>query len=96
MKYMAIQHETSKNVRFRATSYGDFSSFLDDVMRHNEENIWNYYVENVMVSYDQARSAVDQAFADAKAKKELTHKRVCISVGATCLSNTYKTVWVKK
>jgi hypothetical protein len=39
MKYMAIQHETSKNVRFRATSYGDFASFLDDVMRHNEENI---------------------------------------------------------
>jgi hypothetical protein len=96
MKYMAIQHHTSKNVRFRATSYGDFSAFLDEVLCHNEESGWNYYVENVMVSYEQARSAVDQAFADAKAKKELTHKQVRISQGATCLPNTYRTVWVKK
>jgi hypothetical protein len=96
MKYMAIHHETQKNVRFRATSYGDFSSFLDEIMWSNEESGWNYYVENVMVSYEQARAAVDQAFADAKTKKELTHKRVRISVGATCLPNTYKTVWVKK
>jgi hypothetical protein len=49
-----------------------------------------------MVSYNQARAAVDQAFADAKTKKELTHKRVRISVGATCLPNTYREVWVKK
>ena len=96
MKYMAIHHETQKNVRFRATSYGDFSSFLDEIMWSNEESGWNYYVENVMVSYEQARAAVDQAFADAKAKKELTHKRVRISVGATCLPNTYRSVWVKK
>jgi hypothetical protein len=96
MKYMAIQHETQKNVRFRATSYGDFSSFLDEVCAHNQESAWNYYVENVMVSYEQARLAVDQAFADAKTKKELTHKRVRISQGATCLPNTYKNVWVKK
>jgi hypothetical protein len=96
MKYMAIESETQKNVRFRATAYMDFSSFLDDVMWSKEESSWNYYVENVMVSYEQARAAVDQAFADAKAKKELTHKRVNISVGATCLPNTYKTVWVKK
>jgi hypothetical protein len=96
MKYMAIQHHTSKNVRFRATSYGDFSAFLDEVMWSNEQSGWNYYVENVMVSYEQARAAVDQAFADAKAKKKLTHKRVRISVGATCLPNTYRTVWVKK
>ena len=93
---MAIHHETQKNVRFRATSYKDFSSFLDEVMWANEENVWNYYVENVMVSYDQARLAVDQAFADAKTKKELTHKRVRISQGATCLPNTYREVWVKK
>jgi tetrahydrodipicolinate N-succinyltransferase len=96
MKYMAIHHETQKNVRFRATAYKDFSSFLDDVMWANEENVWNYYVENVMVSYDQARAAVDQAFADAKTKKELTHKRVRISQGATCLPNTYREIWVKK
>jgi hypothetical protein len=96
MKYMAIEGKTQKNVRFRATSYGDFSAFLDEVMWSNEQSSWNYYVENVMVSYEQARAAVDQAFADAKAKKELTHKRVRISVGATCLSNTYRSVWVKK
>jgi len=96
MKYMAIQHETQKNVRFRATSYKDFSSFLDDVMWANEENVWNYYVENIMVSYDEARAAVNQAFTDAKTKKELTHKRVRISQGATCLPNTYREVWVKK
>jgi hypothetical protein len=34
--------------------------------------------------------------SDAKTKKELTHKRVRISVGATCLPNTYREVWVKK
>jgi hypothetical protein len=96
MKYMAIESETQKNVRFRATSYKDFSSFLDDVLWSHEESGWTYYVENTIVSYEQARAAVDQAFADAKAKKELTHKRVRISVGATCLPNTYRSVWVKK
>ena len=96
MKYMAIENKTQKNVRFRATAYGDFLTFLEDVMLHNEESGWNYYVENVMVSYEQARAAVNQAFADAKAKKELTHRRVRISVGATCLPNTYREVWIKK
>lgn len=96
MKFMAIQHHTSINVRFRATSYGEFFSFLNEVAQHNEENIWNYYVENVMVSYDQAVSAVNQAFDDAKAKKEITHKQVKVSQGATCLPNTYLNVWVKK
>ena len=96
MKYMAIHHETQKNVRSRATSYKDFSAFLDEILWANEESAWNYYVENVMVSYEQARAAVDQAFADAKTKKEQTHKQVRISVGATSLPNTYKTVWVKK
>ena len=96
MKYMAIESKTQKNVRFRATSYKDFSSFLDEVMWVNEESSWIYYVENTMVSYEQARAAVDQDFADSKAKKELTHKRVRISVGATCLPNTYREVWVKK
>ena len=96
MKYMAIQHKTQKNVRFRATSYKDFSAFLDEILWANEEFGWNYYVENVMVSYYQARFAVDQAFADAKTKKEQTHKRVRISQGATCLPNTFCEVWVKK
>jgi len=96
MKYMAIESKTQKNVRFRATSYKDFSSFLDDVLCSHEESSWIYYVENTMVSYEQARAAVDQDFADSKAKKELTHKRVRISVGATCLPNTYREVWVKK
>jgi hypothetical protein len=96
MKYMAIENKTQKNVRFRATAYKDFSSFLDDVLWSHEKSNWIYYVENTMVSYEQARAAVDQAFADAKAKKELTHKRVRTSVGATCLPNTYRTVWVKK
>ena len=96
MKYMAIESKTQKNVRFRATSYKDFSSFLDDVLWSHEESSWTYYVENVMVSYEQARAAVEQDFADSKAKKELTHKRVRISVGATCLPNTYREVWVKK
>ena len=96
MKYMAIESKTQKNVRFRATAYYDFSAFLDEVMWANEESGWTYYVENVMVSYEQARAAVDQAYADAKVKKELTHKRVRISVGATCLPNTYREVWVKK
>jgi L-rhamnose mutarotase len=96
MKYMAIQHHTSKNVRFRATSYGDFSAFLDEVAQHEEKNTWNYYVENVMVSYDQAVAAVNQAFDDAKAKKEITHKQVKVSQGATCLPNTYRNVWIRK
>lgn len=96
MKYMAIENTTQKNVRFRATAYMDFSSFLDDVLWSHEESGWIYYVENTLVSYEQARAAVDQAFADAKAKKELTYMRVRISQGATCLSNTYRSVWVKK
>ena len=98
MKYSAVNNNESLPVwvRFRATSYGDFSSFLDSVAQHNEENIWNYYVENVLVSFEQARDAVDQAFNDAKTKKESTYKRVKISQGATCLPNTYRTVWVKK
>jgi hypothetical protein len=98
MKYSAVNNQESLPVwvRFRATSYGDFSSFLYEVAQHNEENIWNYYVENVMVSFEQARAVVDQAFVDAKTKKELTHKRVRISQGATCLPNTYRKVWVKK
>jgi hypothetical protein len=98
MKYSAVNNQESLPVwvRFRATSYGDFSSFLDEVEQHNQENIWNYYIENVMMSFEQARNAVNQAFVDAKTKKELTHKLVRISQGATCLPNTYRTIWIKK
>ena len=95
MKFQAI-HQNGFVIAERATGWANFWNEIVDISIQGEESIWTFLLNKKPVSFDEMREACKDARIASKAKKELTHKRVRISVGATCLPNTYRSIWVKK
>lgn len=96
MKYAIKHKQNGSTLTERATGFNNFWNEILPIYTAGEEAEWAFLLHGKEVSFDEIRSAI-KADQDAwKTKKQLTHKRVRISVGSTCLPNTYRNVWVKK
>jgi hypothetical protein len=96
MKY-AIKHKKhGYGLTERATGFNNFWNEILPIWSNGEEADWAFLLHGKEVSFDEIRAEISNDQKAWKAKKELTHKRVRVSVGATALPNTYRSVWVKK
>jgi len=95
MKFKAT-HNNGFVIEERATGFASFWNEILPIMVNGEESNWVFLLDGKEVSYDVIQKSCLDSFKAWKAKKALTHKKVRISVGATNLPNTYKSVWIKK
>ena len=101
MKYQINFKATGESVKFRANDWQSFDAEVSDILRyvyvHNaSETDYEFVVDGQIVSLALAEKAANFARKAWELKRAETKKPIRISVGATCLPNTYKTVWVKK
>jgi hypothetical protein len=101
MKFQITYKATGEVAKFRANDWQSFDSEIGSILRyvytHNTtESDYEFVVDGQSVSLALAEKAANFARKEWEAKRAETKKPVRISVGATCLPNTYKTVWVKK
>lgn len=95
MKFQA-KHKNGSVISERATGFASFWNEILPIMVNGEEADWVFLLDKKEVSYEVMQKACMDAWSAWKAKKQLTHKKVRISVGSTNLPNTYKSVWVRK
>lgn len=91
MKYRLELAEDFRD--YRATAYAEFRN---DVLFSSDAEGYRYFVDGKQVTRAEAIVAANSAADAAWAKKEQTHKRVRVSVGASTCDNTYREVWVRK
>mgnify|MGYP000909706741 FL=1 len=91
MKYRLELAEDFRD--YRATAYAEFRN---DELMAPEADGYRYFVDGKPVTRREALDAANAAADAAWAKKEQTHKRVRVSVGASTCDNTYREVWVRK
>jgi hypothetical protein len=94
MKY-EFKNTDGRSQSFRATSFLDVLDFVNDIEAH-EDFGWSFFIDGVECSMKDIVLHASIKDANRIAKRNETKKPVRISVGATCLPNTYRTVWVKK
>lgn len=94
MKY-EFKNIDGRTQSFRATSFLDVLDLVNDIQVH-EDSGWTFYIDGVECSIEDIVLHASIKDANRIAKRNETKKQVRISVGATCLANTYRTVWVKK
>ena len=99
MKYQITYKEVAQN--FRADQWLDVEDELNRLeswlaVHPDTVDEFSFSLEGKTVSLKEISNAVSQAREAFYAKRAETKKPVRISVGATCLPNTYRTVWVKK
>ena len=101
MKFQITFKSTGEVAKFRANQWTDFDSEIRSISNyvytHNTpESDYEFLVDGQVVSLALAEKAANFARKEWEFKREQTKKPVRISVGSTCLPNTYRTVWVKK
>ena len=101
MKFQITYKATGEVAKFRANQWTDFDAEITGISNyvytHNTpESDYEFMVDGQVVSLALAEKAANFARNEWEAKRAETKKPVRISVGATCLPNTYRTVWVKK
>ena len=101
MKFQITYKSTGEIAKFRANDWQSFDSEIDSISNYvytynTPESDYEFVVDGQIVSLALAEKAAVFARKEWETKRAETKKPVRISVGATCLSNTYKTVWVKK
>jgi hypothetical protein len=99
MKYQITYKEVAQN--FRADQWLDVEDELNRLeswlaVHPDTADEFSFSLEGKVVTLKEISNAVSQAREAFYAKRAETKKPVRISVGATCLPNTYRTVWVKK
>ena len=101
MKFQITYKATGEVAKFRANQWTHFDSEITDISNYvytynTPESDYEFMVDGQVVSLALAEKAANFARKEWEAKRAETKKPVRISVGATCLPNTYRTVWVKK
>jgi len=101
MKFQITYKESGVVKSYKANQWLDVESDLDDVERWlsvhpDTADQFVFVLDGKTVTCSQINNAVSQARENFYAKRAETKKPVRISVGATCLPNTYREVWVKK
>jgi hypothetical protein len=94
MKY-EFKNTDGRSQSFRATSFLDVLDLVNDIQAH-EDSGWTFFIDGVECSIEDIVLHASIKDANRIAKRNETKKQVRISVGVTCLANTYRTVWVKK
>lgn len=94
MKY-EFKNTDGRTQSFRATAFLDVLDLVNDIQAHDDSG-WTFFIDGVACSLEDIVLHASIKDANRIAKRKETHKQVRISVGATCLANTYRTVWVKK
>ena len=94
MKYQ-FKNTDGRSQSFRATSFLDVLDLVNEIEAH-EDSGWSFFIDGVECSMEDIVLHASIKDANRIAKRNETKKQVRISVGATCLANTYRTVWVKK
>jgi len=101
MKFQITYKATGEVTKFRANDWQSFDSEISEISRYvyvynTPESDYEFVIDGQILSLALAEKAAVFARSEWEAKRAEIKKPVRISVGATCLSNTYKTVWVKK
>ena len=101
MKFQINYKRDNKQANYRANQWMDFESEAWDIFRWvldhpDQESDYEFVVEGKVVNMDLAQKAATHARKEWEAKRATTHKQISVSQGATCLSNTFRKVWVKK
>ena len=97
MKY--VINYKGQQLKYRANDWQSFEKEAWDiftwVLHHPEqESEYQFVIDGKIVSLSAAQKAAQSARKEWEEKRAKTKKPVRISVGATNLPNTYKTVWV--
>lgn len=95
MKFQAI-HPNGFVISERATGWASFWNDILNISIHGEESLWTFLLNKKPVSFDEMKEACKEAHIAWKTKKELTHKRIRVCIGATALPSNFHSVWVKK
>ena len=98
MKY--VINYKGEQLKYRANDWQSFEKEAWDiftwVLHHPEqESEYQFVIDGKVVSLSSAQKAAQLSRKEWEEKRAKTKKPVRISVGATNLPNTYKTVWVK-
>ena len=101
MKFQITYKATGEVAKFRANDWQSFDSEMNSISNYvytynTPESDYEFMVDGQVVSLALAEKAANFARKEFETKRLETKKPVRISVGATSLANTYKTVWVKK
>ena len=101
MKFQITYKATGEVATFRSTQWRDFDAEVWEISNfvyayNTPESDYEFVVDGQVVSLVLAEKAANFARKEWEAKRAETKKPVRISVGATCLPNTYRTIWVKK
>jgi hypothetical protein len=101
MKFQITFKATGEVVKFRSTQWRDFDAEVREISNfvyayNTPESDYEFVVDGQVVFLALAEKAANFARKEWEAKRAETKKPVRISVGATCLPNTYRTFWVKK
>ena len=101
MKFQITYKATGEVAKFRANDWQSFDSEMNSILNYvytynTPETDYEFMVDGQVVSLALAEKAAVFARKKWETKRAKTKKLVRISVGATCLPNTFKTVWIKK
>jgi hypothetical protein len=101
MKFQITYKATEEVAKFRSTQWRDFDVEVWEISLfvstyNSPESDFEFMVDGQVVSLALAEKAAIFARKQWEAKRAETKKPVRISVGSTCLPNTYRTVWVNK
>lgn len=101
MKFQITYNATGEVAKFRSNQWTHFAQEIQDISNYvytynTPESDYEFVVDGQSVSLALAEKAAVFARNEWEAKRAETKKPIRISVGATCLPNTYRTVWVKK
>lgn len=74
----------------------DILAFTQDAIHCHEDEGCVFFLDGKQVSKADVYAAI-RIYDDKKlAKKQITHKRIRVSTGATTCGNTYNSIWVKR
>jgi hypothetical protein len=101
MKFQITYKATGEIAQFRANDWQSFDAEINEISNYvytynTPETDYKIMVDGQMLSLDLAKKAANFARREWEEKRAETKKPIRINVGATCLPNTYKTVWINK
>jgi len=101
MKYQIKYKATDEVANFRANDWQSFESEIWDILRwvntfNTPETDFEFMVDGKNISLDLAQKSATFARNEWEAKRAEIKKPIRVSQGATCLPNTYHTIWINK
>jgi hypothetical protein len=101
MKFQITFKQTGEVAKYRANDWQSFEAEIFHIIRwvstyNAPETDYEFIVEGKIVNLDLAQKAATFARKAWEHKRAETKKPIRVSQGATCLPNTYRTIWINK